>query len=67
MQAVEQVTGKKVPHTIGPRRDGDAPTLVANSDKLKHTLGWRPRYPELRDVVATAWQFEQRRLNQAKS
>jgi UDP-glucose 4-epimerase len=61
MRAVEQVTGRKVPHEVGPRRAGDPPVLVANSDKLKRTLGWKPKFPELRDIVATAWQFEKQR------
>ena len=54
IQAVKEVTGKPVPHTMGPRREGDAPVLVANSEKLQRTLGWKPRYTELRDIVATA-------------
>jgi UDP-glucose 4-epimerase len=58
MQAVEQVTGRKVPHQIGQRREGDPAVLVANSDKLKRTLGWTPKFPEIKDIVATAWQFE---------
>jgi UDP-glucose 4-epimerase len=61
MRAVEEVTGRKVPHEIGPRRAGDPPALVANSDKLKRTLGWKPKFPQLKDIVATAWQFEKKR------
>src|SRR5580658_5586811 len=61
MRAVAEVTGRKVPHEIGPRRAGDPAVLVANSDKLKRTLGWKPKFPELQGIVATAWQFEKRR------
>jgi UDP-glucose-4-epimerase GalE len=61
MRAVEQVMAKKVPHEIGPRRAGDPAVLVANSDKLKRTLGWKPSFPDIRDIVATAWQFENKR------
>jgi UDP-glucose 4-epimerase len=61
MRAVEQVTGRKVPHEMGPRREGDPAVLVANSDKLRRTLGWKPKFTEIKDVVATAWQFEQKR------
>jgi UDP-glucose 4-epimerase len=61
VRAVEQVTGRKVPYTIGPRRDGDPPALVANPEKLKRTLGWEPKFPSLTDIVATAWQFEKKR------
>lgn len=57
MRAVETVTGKKVPYEIGPRRDGDPPVLVANSDRLQSTLGWAPKYTQIEDVVKTAWEF----------
>jgi UDP-glucose 4-epimerase len=61
MRAVEQVTGRQVPHQMGPRREGDPAVLVANSDKLRRTLGWKPKFTEIKDIVATAWQFEQKR------
>ncbi len=58
VRATEEVTGKSVPREIGPRREGDPPELVANSDKLRRTLGWKPRYMDLKDTVKTAWDFE---------
>jgi UDP-glucose 4-epimerase len=61
MRTVEQVTERKVPHEIGPRRAGDPAVLIANSDKLKRTLEWQPRFLELQDIVTTAWQFESKR------
>ena len=64
VRAVEQVTGKKVPLEIGQRRAGDPPLLVANSDKLKRALGWKPKHSEILDVVESAWSFEQKRLGQ---
>jgi UDP-glucose 4-epimerase len=57
LTAVERVTGKTVPHTIGPRREGDPPSLVADSQKLQRTLGWRPQRADLNRIVADAWQF----------
>lgn len=59
INAVEAVTGKKVPYTVGPRRAGDPALLVANSDRLQQTFGWKPRYTDLTEIVKTAWQFEQ--------
>jgi UDP-glucose-4-epimerase GalE len=61
VRAVEAATGKKVPCAIGPRREGDPPELVADSTKLRRTLRWTPRYSELVNIVATAWNFEQQR------
>jgi UDP-glucose 4-epimerase len=65
--AVEEITGKKVPFVIGPRRDGDPPELVADSSKLQRVLKWTPRYSDLRNIVATAWSFEQKRKLQRAS
>ncbi|HTR37447.1 MAG TPA: UDP-glucose 4-epimerase GalE [Bryobacteraceae bacterium] len=61
LRAVEEVTGRTVPYHIGPRRAGDPPELVANSDKLQHALGWKPKFTELTEIVETAWQFEKNR------
>ena len=58
VRAVEEVTGQTVPRSIGPRRAGDPPALVADSTKLQRKLGWRPRYVSLHDIVKTAWDFE---------
>ena len=62
LRAVEEVTGKKVPYTIGPRREGDPPVLVANSSRLQNTLGWKPVRSDIRQIVNDAWEFEQKRL-----
>jgi UDP-glucose 4-epimerase len=61
IRAVEDVTGRKVPFVMGPRRDGDPPVLVADSAKLRSNLGWMPRHSDLREIVSTAWQFDERR------
>lgn len=57
LAAVERITGKPVPHTIGPRREGDPPSLVADSTKLQRTLGWQPRRADLDRIVQDAWTF----------
>ena len=60
LAAVEKVTGTKVPHTIGPRREGDPPSLVADSRKLQSSLGWHPQRADLERIVADAWAFAQK-------
>jgi UDP-glucose-4-epimerase GalE len=57
LQAVEEVTGKKVPYQFGPRREGDPPALVADSSRLRRALGWSPAHSDLNTIVATAWKF----------
>ena len=60
MAAVEKVTGKKVPFILGPRREGDPPSLVADSRKLQNGLGWKPKRADLEGIVWDAWEFAQR-------
>lgn len=60
LAAVEEVTGKPVPHNMGPRRAGDPPRLVANPAKAEALLHWKAQR-SLRDIVATAWNWMQKR------
>jgi UDP-glucose 4-epimerase len=61
LHAVEQVTGKKVPFEVGPRREGDPPLLVADSAQLQAALGWKPAYSGLDRIVETAWAWANRK------
>ena len=60
LHAVEEVTGKKVPFQVGPRREGDPPLLVADSTRLQEELGWRPECSGLQRIVETAWKWASR-------
>ena len=40
------------------RRAGDPPELVADSTKIKQTLGWKPKYDDLGFIIKTAWEWE---------
>jgi UDP-glucose 4-epimerase len=53
--AAEEVTGRKVPHRIGPRREGDATRLVSGSQRAAADLGWTPRRSTLRQMIGDAW------------
>jgi UDP-glucose 4-epimerase len=54
IQAVENATGQRVRRTIGPRRPGDPPVLVADPAKAQGVLGWTAKR-NLADIVASAW------------
>jgi UDP-glucose 4-epimerase len=43
LATVEHVTGRPVPHEVGPRRVGDPAQLVAAIGLAAETIGWRPR------------------------
>jgi len=58
--SVEEVTGRKVPTKIVPRRPGDPPALVADPTRARQLLRWTTTR-SLRDSVATAWKWMQSR------
>ena len=60
--AVEKITGQSVPYIMGPRRDGDPAQLVADSSKLRQTLGWQPKFDTLESIIESAWVFEKQNL-----
>ena len=57
ISAVEKITGKKVPVVEGPRRPGDPPALYADSAKAQRELGWKVKFPDIENIVATAWRW----------
>ena len=60
IQAVERVTGLKVPVKLGERRAGDPPALYANSAKVQTELGWKPKFMSIEPIVETAWRWHSR-------
>jgi UDP-arabinose 4-epimerase len=59
IQAVENATGRPVRRTIGPRRPGDPPILVADPAKAQEVLGWTAQR-NLADAVSSAWKWMQK-------
>ncbi len=59
LAAAEAVVGHPIPHTVGTRRAGDPPILVASAERAAETLGWRPARPDLEAMVASAWAWRQ--------
>ena len=57
---IERVTGRSVPHVVGPRRLGEPPVLVARVDKAFELLEWKPRHTDLEAIVRTAWAWHNR-------
>ena len=53
--AAETVVGRPIPHTVGPRRAGDPPVLVASNARARDTLGWTPRRSTLEEMIGSAW------------
>ena len=60
LRKAEEVTGRKIPYDIRPRREGDVARLLASKEKAEKSLGWRPALSSLGTIIETAWNWHQR-------
>jgi len=58
-EAIEKVTGRKLPYTMGPRRAGDPPSLVADASRAFDVLGWKPEHSSVEEIIRDAWNWYQ--------
>lgn len=56
--AVARALGRPVPHSVGARRAGDPPSLVADPSRAKALLGWEPLHSDLDQIVRDALRWE---------
>lgn len=63
VNAVERVSGRKVPARLVDRRAGDPPALVADARQAAELLGWKPQYPDLATIVEHAFRWRRDRAN----
>jgi UDP-glucose 4-epimerase len=61
IESVRRVTGRPIAIEECARRAGDPAVLVASSEKIKAELGWTPKFAELDEIVASAWEWHQQR------
>ncbi len=59
LRAAEAITGREVPHSFAPRREGDPAVLVASIEKAAQVMGWRPRRGSLDEMIGSAWRWHQ--------
>ena len=60
IESSRKVTGHAIPVNEAPRRAGDLPVLVADSDKIGRELGWETQYNSLESIIETAWNWHRR-------
>jgi len=58
VRTLEAVSGEPVPATLGPRRPGDPPQLVAGAGRIRERLGWVPKHDSLDEIVRSALAWE---------
>jgi UDP-glucose 4-epimerase len=61
IESVRRVTGRPIAVEERERRAGDPAVLVASAEKIKAELGWKPQFAELDTIVASAWEWHQKR------
>lgn len=60
LNAVEKYTQVQLNIEFGPRRAGDAITLISKAEKIKSVLNWEPRFDNLDYIVKTAIEWEKK-------
>ncbi|GAC1667535.1 MAG: UDP-glucose 4-epimerase GalE [Candidatus Limnocylindrales bacterium] len=55
VDAAAAVVGRAIPETMGPRRAGDPPILVAAPERARQVLGWTASRPTLEEMIGSAW------------
>ena len=60
IEAARRVTRHAISAIEAPRRAGDLPVLVADSDKIGRELGWETQYNDLERIIQTAWNWHRR-------
>jgi len=60
IRKAEEVTGRKIPYDVKPRRAGDVAVLLASKEKAELGLGWKPELSSLDTIIQTAWNWHRR-------
>lgn len=58
LSTVAKVSGQSLTLVEEPRRAGDPASLIANAERVRHVLGWQPKFDNLEIIAASqlAWE-----------
>lgn len=59
IETARRVTGHAIPAEFAPRRAGDPPRLISDSEAARRHLGWKPEHDDIEEIVRTAWAWRQ--------
>lgn len=57
IMTAQQVTGRSIPYTMGPRRAGDPAVLIASPAAFQQDTGWQPVHSTLTEIIGSAWEW----------
>ena len=63
IEAARRVTGHEIPAKVCERRAGDPARLIASSEKARKTLKWEPKFTNVEDIIAAAWNWHKNNPN----
>jgi UDP-glucose 4-epimerase len=63
IEAARRVTGHPIPAIEEPRRAGDPPIMIGDTRRARSELGWAPRFPDVQQIIQTAWDWHQAHPN----
>lgn len=66
LKTFEKVTGKVVPYTVEPRREGDIVSMYANTDLARAELGWSAKY-DVETMCKDFWRWQEQNPQGYKS
>ena len=59
----KKITGVDFKVIEEPRRAGDPAEIFASSQKAQKILGWKPQFPEIEQIIESAWNWHQKNPN----
>jgi UDP-glucose 4-epimerase len=67
IDTVKRVSGTDFRVDVSPPRPGDPAQIIAQSDRARTALGWRPQYDDLSVIVDTALSWERKLMMRNRS
>ena len=58
VQALNDLLDQPINVNIGPRRDGDVESLIADITKIRNIISWKPKYSNLSEILSSALAWE---------
>ncbi|CAN2040096.1 UDP-glucose 4-epimerase [Candidatus Magnetomoraceae bacterium gMMP-15] len=60
IEIAKKITKKPIQIIETYRRSGDPAVLVADSDRIRKEMGWKPKYESLQKIIETAWNWHKK-------
>tara|TARA_B100000131_G_C18027131_1_gene576876 strand:+ start:159 stop:1154 length:996 start_codon:yes stop_codon:yes gene_type:complete len=60
IKTYNKILDKKIKYEIGERRPGDSKLVVANPEKFKKIMKWKPKFNDLKYILKTAYSWEKK-------